>query len=115
LQSLRPVRRVAELESFGGGGAAMTFWSLLAGVALLAILGGLAVVVSTLQRMERKLNALMRQANLDPLLGVALSERVKELARDPSHRDEAIKVYREETGKGQEEAEKAIDAYVARL
>ena len=41
-----------------------------------------------------------------------LSERVKELARDPSRKIEAIKVYREETGTGLKDAKDAVEAFI---
>jgi ribosomal protein L7/L12 len=40
-----------------------------------------------------------------------LSDRVKELASDPSRKIEAIKAYREETGAGLAEAKAAVEAY----
>jgi len=44
-----------------------------------------------------------------------LSERVKDIARDPGRKIEAIKVYREETGAGLAEAKGAVEAYVDSL
>lgn len=44
-----------------------------------------------------------------------LSDRVKELARDPTRKIEAIKLYREETGEGLAEAKEAVEAYVRSL
>jgi hypothetical protein len=44
-----------------------------------------------------------------------LSERVKELARDPGRKIEAIKAYREETGAGLAEAKEAVEAYLGTL
>ncbi len=40
-----------------------------------------------------------------------LSEGVREIARDPSRKIEAIKVYREETGCGLAEAKAAVEAF----
>ena len=40
-----------------------------------------------------------------------LSDRVKELARDPTRKIEAIKVYREETGASLVEAKEAVETY----
>jgi hypothetical protein len=37
-----------------------------------------------LARVERKLNALLGHFNIDPAPGTTLSDRVRELARDPS-------------------------------
>ncbi len=39
----------------------------------------------------------------------AMSDRVKELASDPSRKIEAIKLYREETGLGLAEAKEAVE------
>jgi hypothetical protein len=47
--------------------------------------------------------------------GAPLSERVKELARGPDHKLEAIRVYREETGAGLAEAKTAIEGYLDSL
>jgi ribosomal protein L7/L12 len=63
-------------------------------------------------RIERKLNALLRHHGVDPTQGLPLSERVKQLANDPSRKIEAIKVYREETGAGLAEAKEAVEAYI---
>ena len=42
----------------------------------------------------------------------ALSDRVKQLASDPSQKIEAIKVYREETGASLVEAKEAVEAFI---
>ncbi len=42
----------------------------------------------------------------------ALSDRVKQLASDPSQKIEAIRVYREETGASLAEAKEAVEAFV---
>ncbi len=42
----------------------------------------------------------------------ALSERVKEIARDPARKIEAIKVYREETGTSLVDAKEAVEAFI---
>jgi hypothetical protein len=42
----------------------------------------------------------------------ALSDRVKQLASDPSKKIEAIKTYREETGAGLAEAKEAVEAFI---
>jgi hypothetical protein len=44
-----------------------------------------------------------------------LSDRVKELARDPTRKIEAIALYREETGAGLAEAKESVEAYVRSL
>jgi ribosomal protein L7/L12 len=63
-------------------------------------------------RIERKLNALLRHHGVDPTQGLPLSDRVKQLASDPARKIEAIKVYREETGAGLAEAKEAVEAYI---
>jgi hypothetical protein len=63
-------------------------------------------------RIERKLNGLLRHHGVDPTQGSPLSERVKQLANDPSRKIEAIKVYRDETGVGLAEAKEAVEAYI---
>jgi Ribosomal protein L7/L12 C-terminal domain len=40
------------------------------------------------------------------------SDRVREIARDPSRKIEAIKVYREETGLGLAEAKEVVENYI---
>ena len=47
--------------------------------------------------------------------GLPPSDRVKEIARDPARKIEAIKAYREETGAGLAEAKDAIEAYINSL
>ena len=64
-----------------------------------------------LVRLERKLNAVLRHFQIDPTSAAPLSDRVKELARDPSKKIEAIKAYREETGTSLIEAKTAIEAF----
>jgi len=44
-----------------------------------------------------------------------LSDRVKEVARDPSRKIEAIKLYRDETGAGLAEAKKKVEAFMDSL
>jgi hypothetical protein len=63
-------------------------------------------------RMERKLNALLRHHGVDPTQGLPLSDRVKQLAGDPSRKVEAIKAYRKETGARLAEAKEAVEAFI---
>jgi len=63
-------------------------------------------------RIERKLNLLIRHAGIDPLQGLPLSERVKEIASDPARKIEAIKLYREESGASLKEAKDAVEAFI---
>jgi hypothetical protein len=46
-----------------------------------------------------------------PLTTQPPSDRVKQLARDPARKIEAIKVYREETGAGLAEAKLAVESF----
>ena len=63
-------------------------------------------------RIERKLNALLRHHGVDPAEGLPLSDRVKELAADPSQKIAAIKLYRKQTGAGLAEAKEAVERYI---
>jgi ribosomal protein L7/L12 len=63
-------------------------------------------------RLDRKLNLLLKQMNIPYEAALGLSERVKDLARDPSRKIEAIKVYREETGAGLKEAKEVVEAWI---
>lgn len=69
----------------------------------------------TLTRVERKLNAVMAALNLEPSAPVTLSDRVKEAARDPARKIEAIRLLREESGLGLAEAKAAVEAYTNSL
>jgi len=66
-------------------------------------------------RVDRKLNLLLKQMNITFDEFAVLSDRVKELARDPNRKIEAIKVYREETGAGLAEAKDTIEAFIHSL
>jgi hypothetical protein len=72
----------------------------------------IAKTSASVARVERKLNALLRHHGVDPTQGLPLSERVKQLADDPSRKIEAIRVYREETGAGLAGAKEAVEAYI---
>jgi ribosomal protein L7/L12 len=66
-------------------------------------------------RVERKLNRILEQMNITFDESSGLSDRVKELARDPHRKIEAIKVYREETGTSLLAAKEAVEAYIESL
>jgi ribosomal protein L7/L12 len=89
----------------------------LAGMIILAWYGGRGYgqLERKLNAMERKLNALLQHAGLDPTEGFKLSDRVKNLARDPRRKIEAIKVYREETGTSLVEAKEAVETFINSL
>jgi ribosomal protein L7/L12 len=66
-------------------------------------------------RLDRKLNLLLKQMNIAFEEFAPLSDRVKEMARDPSRKIRAIKAYREETGVGLAEAKDAVEAFINSL
>jgi ribosomal protein L7/L12 len=86
-------------------------------IGVVAIWGIVSRMQNELARTERKVNLLLKHFNLDSTYGYGppLSERVKELARDPRRKIEAIKVYREETGVGLAEAKDAVESYINSL
>jgi hypothetical protein len=89
-------------------------WALLAlaiGI-LLVVLVAYENLTARIRGIERKLNALLRHHGVDPMLGLALSGRVKLLASDPERKIEAIKAYRAETGAGLAEAKEAVEAFI---
>ncbi len=96
----------------------MEWWLIVLGVLiLLAILNTerqAAAIRRDTARADRKLNLILKQMNI-PFDEFALSDRVKELARDPNRKIEAIKVYREETGAGLAEAKGTVEAFVHSL
>ena len=78
---------------------------------ILLVLVSYGNMTARLRGIERKLNALLRHHGVDPSQGLALSDRVKQLAADPARKIEAIKVYREETGAGLAEAKEAVEEF----
>jgi hypothetical protein len=95
----------------------MEWWVI--GLGALVVLGALEHgrhmlnIRRDLARVDRKLALLLRQMNVPFDEFPALSERVKELARDPKRKIEAIKIYREETGVGLADAKDAVEAFIA--
>jgi hypothetical protein len=92
------------------------FYSLSLLYSLVLILGSCSVTVALanqarrLKSVEQKLNLLLEKFGLDPSASVAPSLTVRNLARDPSRRIEAIREYRRETGADLEEAMRVVDA-----
>jgi ribosomal protein L7/L12 len=66
-------------------------------------------------RIERKLAHLAAFLRIDTSNTPPLSERVRELARDPATRSEAIRRYSADTGLGLVEAKAVVDEYIASL
>jgi ribosomal protein L7/L12 len=79
---------------------------------LVAFVARLSTMVR-MDRLERKIDAIMRHLQVDLTQGRPMSEMVKQLARDPSGKIEAIRLYRQETGVGLAEAKDAVEAYIA--
>jgi hypothetical protein len=81
-------------------------------IGLLAIWGLLSRTAARLERVERRLNLVLRHLGIDTAPGSPLSDHVKGLADDPARKIEAIKAYRDETGAGLAEAKAAVEAYM---
>ena len=97
----------------------MEWWLVGLGVLILLTMLNTAREAASIRRdvarLDRKLNLLLKHMNIPVEAAFGLSERVKELARDPSRKIEAIKVYREETGAGLAEAKEAVEAWMSSL
>lgn len=94
----------------------MAFETLGLGVLLLSALGVMWQLFSIrVSRLERKLDLIVRGLGFDVAERLKLSERVKEIARDPGRKIEAIRTYREETGCGLAEAKDAVEIYLSSL
>lgn len=65
----------------------MEYGLLILGILILLLaLGSYWDTTARIGRIERKLNALLAHHGVDPTLGLPLSDRVKQLARDPTRR-----------------------------
>ena len=88
----------------------------IAGAVVGFLIGLMAVALFRLSnevgRLRRNVAAIARHLNVDLVQPPAVSDRVKELARDPGRKIEAIKQYREETGAGLAEAKRAVEEYI---
>jgi hypothetical protein len=89
------------------------YWLLWVGFAILILLT--FGIYMKINRVEGLLLRLMRHHDIDPAERLPLSDRVKEIARDPARKIEAIKFYREETGAGLAEAKRAVEDYIRTL
>ena len=84
-----------------------TVWMLFLLVPILAIAIGVSQQIA---HVERKVNLILRHLGVET---GKLPERVKDLARDPSRKIEAIKAYREDTGSGLKDAKDAVEDWIA--
>ena len=89
-------------------------------VGLIGLVSGLTLVFmfityNKLVYVQRHVLLILRQLNIDPTKPPELSDRVRELARDPARKIEAIKVLRDETGAGLAEAKDAVESYIRTL
>ena len=84
-----------------------TFWAAITGLVLFMLMG---IVQSRtkdqLARVERKLDALIKHAGIDPLAGA--EREIADLLRD-GRKIEAIRVYRERSGAGLAEAKRYVE------
>ena len=64
------------------------------------------------QRIERKLDALLKHQGITLPPQAKLSEEVQRLARDPARRSNAVMLHRTETGLGLAEAKADIEDFV---
>ena len=96
------------------------FWLLLVLIALLMALmvfptapRSSAAMARRLIRLERKVDLVLRHLEIQcDMILPDLPERVKDLAKDPAKKIQAIKAYREETGAGLAEAKEAVEAWM---
>ena len=84
-------------------------------LALVLVFFQIVVIRFAVTRTEHKVNHIMAFMQLDPAGPLPLSDRVKELARDPARRGAAVEAHMAATGVGLSEAMTAIDAYRATL
>lgn len=86
--------------------------TLVVSVTMLGFSSRVGRLESKIGRVERGLTLLMESANLE--MPSLLSERIKQIARDPKRKIEAIRAYREETGAGLKEAKEAVEEFMLR-
>jgi ribosomal protein L7/L12 len=71
-----------------------------------------------LRRIERKLDALLKQQGVPPPAPVVageVSDEVQQIALDPARRIEAIKLHREQTGCGLAEAKRDVEQFIKNI
>ena len=76
---------------------------ILIGIAILAMLGTISQRLAAIQAQHQALLLHLGIASAEP------SAEVRELARDPKRRIEAIRLHRQQTGQGLKDAVEAID------
>jgi hypothetical protein len=74
-------------------------------------LGGSAVQRADLRRLDRKLDALLKHQGIS--LSPVVSEDVQGILLDRTKKPEAIKLHREQTGLGEEDATADVEAFLA--
>jgi hypothetical protein len=89
-------------------------------VGLIGFVSGITLVLvlityNKLVYVQRHVLLILRHLNIDPTKLPELSDRVKELARDPARKIAAIKALRDETGAGLAEAKDAVESYIRTL
>jgi ribosomal protein L7/L12 len=62
-----------------------------------------------LQRMEAKLTAILNHLGVEQVILAEPSEKVKDLAKIPNSKIEAVRVYRKQTGAGLKEAVEVVE------
>ena len=90
------------------------------GGAVVGLVLGVALVMlfrqnAGIARLQRDVALIARHLNVDLNQAPVLSERVKELAREPARKIEAIAQLREETGAGLAEAKAIVEKYIRSL
>ncbi|MEL7142147.1 MAG: ribosomal protein L7/L12 [Cyanobacteria bacterium J06573_11] len=86
--------------------------TLVVSVTMLGFSSRVGRLESKIGRVERGLTLLMESANIE--MPSLLSERVKQIAKNPKRKIEAIRAYREETGAGLKEAKEAVEEFMSR-
>jgi ribosomal protein L7/L12 len=69
-----------------------------------------SMITKRMTHIERNINLLLRERNIDFTGATPVSERVRELATNPQTKIAAIKQYRDETGAGLAEAKAMVES-----
>jgi hypothetical protein len=90
----------------------MNDWAGALGLGAMALAAALYFSAQAWFKHCERMAMIERGVNPDTLIPILpLSNRVKELASDPTKKIEAIKVHREETGASLADAKQAVDAF----